>query len=432
MFHNKRYTFKKSPMHYMKDRIEQARLQISVTQEDFDAYNMPNITDTNNDSSASEEADDELSSSASSDRLSPPDSPLLPLFTKSGKMDRTLLLISQPVSVVLLATLVFVCSSTALGVLDRFNMYQATFKFPYPFTVLTMQLIFTAALILLIGLGTRIWNHKVSEMPSLEGLVVPDAVLTTFTINGAILRDHFAISATFVASHAASVACLEYVPMHYFTLFLCPMVPLQLYLTKWYDPKAVQTWAMAMSCIVLLAGYALIALTTGPSVHGMPGFNYRGLISGLIAAIALPFHQSLVTQALARNHKPVQLLWIVVVSSLIMIFPIVIVSGEFFEIAANCYFLDERGYWAMMSILCAVYALSVISTFTLLAYITPLTFLVISFARTALVMAPISARLNRNTFGVLCLIGWGISLAALASYLFLINQHRPRFGLRWN
>lgn len=439
------YQFKASPMLYMKGKIEEARMSTSASRtteysdlkmsrwtENINECDLPAISETMSD--ASEQADDELSSTSSiSELLSPPGSPLLPCFHKIGAMQSSYKF-TRPISIILFFALIYVTSSSALTILSRFNMYQATYKFPFPLSLLAMQLIFTEAAIIILGLVARVAMLLLRWKPELGAYIsISDPFYFSFNLRPSDIAEHFPIIASFLISQGATVACLVYVPMNNFVLFLIPMLPIQFLLARLLAPLTVQARPIITSCLALMVGYILVVAAAKPSVHGAPGYNFMGCLTGLLASVAFPVQNSLVARTLSvTNHRIMRLFYVVISASTVIILPMLLISGEYSAITKHCWFLDELGFWLMMMVLCIVSALASVSSFTLMSYISPLTLTVVHVARTALLMGPFSGWMNRDTFGFLHSVGWVISSGALLTYLFYLNVHRPRFGFTWN
>ncbi|CCG82937.1 protein of unknown function [Taphrina deformans PYCC 5710] len=444
MFNNKFRThhFAPGPMDYMKNKIEKLRENLVVNEQPTRVESSNPLVDqipnqATADSLHSEMrdcTDDEMSSgTGGSDLLSLQDSPLLPLFSKDAyRLDspttnttkRVLSIVRQPIFILLATALVYIVSSTALAILDRFSMYQATYKFPYPLSHLFFQLISCEVAIILIMLITRILLHlrpdMKGSMPLVENLAIDLTNLKTFS----------SVSMSYLVASAALVYCLNYIPMHHVVLVLSPTMLCQLALSKYFSPDNTQSIYTAVSCLCLMSGQAIAALASSGS--GMPGINLQGLLAGLVASLAFPIHNCLVKKNLAKvNHNALQMLHYIVVGALLMTMPLLLISGEVFDVFTNCYFLDEAGFWVMLLVLGLLGILTSISQFLLLTFTSPLTLVVLSFAKTALIQVPFAGWLNRLPLAWFNYFGLILSLVSVCGYLYLINVRRPKFGLHW-
>lgn len=428
-------------MDYMKNKIDRLRENL-INAVDAEAVSTASTSapteystlgiDDKQPSILRNDSHDELKSESDrNDLLSCPASPILPLhkLTDSSQEDSLTHLkgfnvLRQPIFILLLTTTIFCASSVAIAILDRFNMYQATYKFPFPLTHLFFQLLFCEAAMLIWLLLSRI---ALAVIPQLKGHVL---LAENLKWDVAMLKLAAPISISYAVASSAFISCLEYVPMKYTVLFMSPMLICQLALTKFFSPDQPRSIYVALSCLILLIGYVLAALA--PALPGMPGFNVQGLIAGLIVSVTLPIHNALVKQGLPRfNYHAMQLLHYVLVSSIVMLLPILLCSGEIFEISANCFFLDEAGLWLMITVLGLVSVLACFSRFLLLTFTSPLTLVVILFAKTALIQVPISELLNKSHVNWVNCLGMFLSSVGLLFYLYLINEHRPKFGLVW-
>lgn len=357
-------------------------------------------------------------------------SPLLPVHHKHALSrpnfhgDRSTLSSSRPTSMMSFTILVFVLSSTAYHILSRFNLYEATYKFPFPLSLCLLQFIFCDLAIVLWSVASYIILRIQPQLKSLHYLQAP------LEWQSSEARRFIPISMTFLISWAATLSCLEYLPMNSAVLFLAPMMLLQLSLTKWASPETMQSIYVAASCMLLMLGYILTSITT--KVVNISSFNIPGLLAGLLASVAVPVHHCLVKKTLPSvSNNLFQLAHYVLITASAIILPLVIISGEIFEIEAHCFFLDEKGFWLMILLLCAVSLLSFGSQLLLVAYTTPLTVTVLYFLRTTLLQIPFSDWLNHSGLQWYNYAGMVISILGALGYVYHSDPHRPRWGLPW-
>lgn len=438
--HNLRKNFAPSPLDYIQGKIEQARQGLQATSQipANKHLEVPRDKAVQNGRRSSlledieEDADNDLSSDADDNSaLFVPASPLLPLDNKeSSKRElspaaRFLSLVAQPISLLLLTTLLYFGSSSATLILARFNLYQATYKFPFPLTISFFHLVFAEAVLLL---WSALSHILIQICPNWKPFIITPGRLAW---DLKIMKKLFPVSFSFFAGYAALISCLEYMPMSYAVLFLSPTILIQMACNKYYSPECTQSIYVASSCILLMLGHVLSAVTF--SSPGLPGMNIQGVLTGLLASIALPIHNCLFKKVLvSKEHNLAQLLHNIFVSSICLTFPLMVVSGEIFEISAHCYFLDEKGFWLMMLLLCVVSVLANFCQSVLLMFTTPLTLVVLCYTKTTLVQLPISLAINQSPLEYLNLLGGLISLIGVCCYFYLINHHRPKFGLRWD
>lgn len=431
--------FAPSPLDYIQGKIEQAREGLKYASQPEALSPMGTLSQTTTPESIQQhrlaDSEDDLGPRASSESdsgsiRSIPNTPLLPLHQKANSQKelsfvlRALSLLAQPISILLLCTLVYFIGSTAAPMLARFNLYQATYKFPFPLTLFCFQLIFAEAVLLLSTSLGKTLSHRRSTWAAM--LPLPGALEWKVTSSMKL----FPITFSFFAGYAAIYSCLEYVPMNYVMLFVSPTIIVQMACTKFYTPESPQSIYVAGACIFLFLGNVLSALTT--QLPGMPSANKQGFLTGLLASVALPIHNCLAKKVIvSQEFKLANILHNVLLSSLGLVIPLMVISGEIFEISAHCYFLDEKGFWNMVIALCVVGFLAITSHFLLLLITTPLTVVVLNYARTALVQLPISFAINKTPLTYVNYLGFLISLTSVIFYLYLINYHRPKFGLQW-
>lgn len=439
---NQRNQFAPSPMDYMKGRIEQARHTLLSSHGTYSEETISVPTDgpktnhtvlaSSRDANADDEFQEELSSSQPSleDVVSSAESLMLPIHKGDVRADRSpscrlFLITTQPLSILLIATFVFCISSTAHQILGRFNLYQATYKFPFPLTLTCVQFMSCEVALLL---WSMLSSYVVQLAPDWKGR---PGIAEPLDWNFSNMKDLASVSLTYVLSCSAVMFCLEYVPLSHAAFLLSPMILLQLALTKFFHPDGSQSLYTATSCTILMAGHALTSVS--PAHPGVPGYNLQGVAAGFVACIAIPLHNSLLRKTLlSAEYSPRQMLHYILISSIAIILPLILISGEVFEIAANCFFLDEKGFWLMILVLSLVGVLACFSQFLLLTITTPLTVVVLSLAKSALLQMPLTDRMNHSSGTWYKRIGMLLSIAGVCGYLYLINHHRPRFGLRWN
>lgn len=437
---NERHQFAPSPMDYMKGRIEQARSSLMSPGDPSPERSLLSPFDGSavthkSPADLGENIDDlqdalECSEVAHEGTLLAPERLVLPLHKGDMWVDQSMfyrlyLITTQPLSILVIATIVFSISSAAQQILSRFNLYQATYKFPFPLSITCLQFLFCDMVLLL---WSTLSHYLVRQLPDWKSR--PSAMVS-LQWNFADMKQLAPVSLTYVISCSAVMYCLEYVPLGIAAFLISPTILVQLLLTKYFHPDGSQSIYTASICSALMLGHALTAVA--PSRSGVPGYNLPGIMSGIIASVAIPLHNSLLKKTLlSTEHSSIQILHYVLVSSVAMILPMLVISGEIFDIAANCYFLDEKGFWLMMLVLSLVGTLACFSQFLLLTITTPLTVVVMHLAKSSLLEIPLAAEMNRNSMTWYNHIGLILCIASVCGYLYLINHQRPKFGFYWN
>jgi hypothetical protein len=199
----------------------------------------------------------------------------------------------QPIILLILTTASYWLSTSAVPLLNKYYMSQSTYKFPYPLCLLFIQLCVVEIILLS-------WNiisqALVSTRPDWEGGIGVTSRLT-FDINTA--KNFLPVSVAFFVAFSTSIISLEYLPINLFELFRSPLVLVQLTLARYSNSSQTYCVKIASACIVLTVGSALSNLSL-PLI----GFNYRGLLSGLVSCVSMPIMMSLVKEALPKaKHK---------------------------------------------------------------------------------------------------------------------------------
>lgn len=321
----------------------------------------------------------------------------------------------QPLSILLLSAIGFLVGSTFLPVLLRFNLFQATFKFPYPLTTLAFVLLVVEAVLLLWAQLGKVFSRAAPEWAGLVFTSGPE-------FSTAQAWELLPTAAWFILTEVSIAVCLANFPMSTFVLLTSPSVLLQLALSDQTDLHAVA------SIVALFVGSVLVTYTTNLQITNR--WTTMGLVSGGVAAVAIPLSNRSMKQASsALNDDGLKLLHYLLPLGLALLAPVWLLSGELFDIAANCYFLDAVVLWRLMAVIALSGLVYHVSRATVVGYVSPLTLAVLWQAKTAVVQTPVSERIAGSRSHWYCALGIAISILATAAYLLRINRHRPKFGL---
>ncbi|ORY79893.1 hypothetical protein BCR37DRAFT_388295 [Protomyces lactucae-debilis] len=337
-----------------------------------------------------------------------------------SRQSRILRILFQPVTLLLVTSVIYAASSTMTFVLDRFILYQAMFKFPYPLVMLLAQLMACELLVLLwVGASALLTD----SFPSLANTT---CIANPIKYDLSMLRQLLPVSLTYLVGHVTIISCLEYVPMSLCVAFFSPMVLLALLITRAFNDEQHYDRSIALVAAIMGVGQALASLSAKST--SMSHFHPLGLLCGIIACIAIPLNVAQLKKVSPMlDFQVSQLLHCVLTTSILALLPFIMISGEIFDAYTNCPFFFELGFWAWILPNLLLAGIECISSFVLVSFTTPLTFSVLMAAKTTLVQLPIFEGLK--TFGTLA--GTLMTVAGLVAYLYLINQHRPKFGLIW-
>ncbi len=244
--------------------------------------------------STSDCTESRTSVSLSSTRTSLPSKPSSLLSRSASPVQHAQHLIYRPITLLLLTSVSYWLSTSAVPLLNKYYMSQSTYKFPYPLCLLSIQL-FTVELILL---GWQTASPAiVRNQLDWEGAIY---FIPKLTCNYQTAKAYFPISLTFLVVFAMSNISLEYLPINLFELFRSPLVLFQLALARYAKVGHSHCLKTAVACVVVTTGYTLSNLS-----FPLSGFNHRGLLSGLISCFAMPILLSLIKVALPKakhNH----------------------------------------------------------------------------------------------------------------------------------
>ena len=323
----------------------------------------------------------------------------------------------QPTSILLLSAIAFLVGSSFLPVLTRFSLFQATFKFPYPLTTL---ILIVASVETVLICWTWLGVVVAQVAPEWAGLLFTSS--PGFTIKQA--RQILPTAAWFILAEMSIFVCLANFPMSTFVLLTSPSLLLQLLLGDQTDFYAVG------SVIGVFLGTVLGTATT--NLNTRDRWTTMGFVSGVSAAIAIPFANRSIKQASSLvNDDGLKLLHYMLSISLVLLAPVWLFSGELFDIAANCYFLNEPGLWRMIAVLSLSGLIYYVARANLVAYASPLTLAVLWQAKTVVLQTPVSELLAGSRSNWVCGLGILLGMVSSCAYFLRINRHRPKFGLWW-
>jgi hypothetical protein len=337
-----------------------------------------------------------------------------------SRQSRVLCVLFQPLTLLLLAAVIYAASSTMTAVLDRFILYQAMFKFPYPLVLLLFQLI---ACELLVLLWVNISSLLTRSFPSLANTT---CVANAIDYDISLLKQLLPVSLTYLVAHITTISCLEYVPMSFCVAFLSPLVLLSLLITRIFNDD--QQYELKIAIIACIMGFGQALASVFATSTKLNRFHPLGLLCGVIACIAIPLNVAQLKKVLpVMDHQAAQLLHCVLATSILALLPIIMVSGEVFDAYNNCPFFLEIGFWGWILPNLLLAGIECIASFVLVSFTTPLTFTVLMAAKTTIVQLPIFEGIKSAG----AVAGTLLTAAGLAAYLYSINQHRPKFGLIW-
>ncbi|KAF9348785.1 hypothetical protein BGX26_012822 [Mortierella sp. AD094] len=284
-------------------------------------------------------------------------------------------------------------ASLSVVFLNKAILSNSENKFPFPLFVTLFQLVVALVLLVVSGhLGKR--NRLLSMVPPFE-----------FDLD--IARSVAPLSVVYVLMLTLNNLCLQLVEVTFYQVARSLSIFFNILFTYLMLRQGTSVGAM-ISCSVVVLGFFV-------GSYGETNFSWPGLLAGVGSSIFVALYGIYVKKTLSIvDNNQWRLLHYNTLISIFLLTPIVLFSGELGEMWREVYFLDDLGFWMLMSFTGVMGFMINTAMFLQIKYTTALTNTISGTAKSCVqtLMAmvfyqnPISAM---NGFGIfLSLLGSGM------------------------
>ncbi|KAF9432492.1 hypothetical protein BGZ76_010708 [Entomortierella beljakovae] len=232
-------------------------------------------------------------------------------------------------SLILSAIAFYWVASLSVVFLNKTILSGSEFKFPYPLFVTLFQLVVALVLLIVSGhLGKR--NRLFSMVPPFE-----------FDID--LAREIAPLSIVYVLMLTLNNLCLQLVEVTFYQVARSLSIFFNILLTYLMLGQSTSGGAM-ISCSVVVLGFFV-------GSYGETNFSWPGLLAGVGSSIFVALYGIYVKKSLnIVENNQWRLLHYNTMISIILLTPIVLLSGELGEIWQEVYFLGDLQFWILMTI----------------------------------------------------------------------------------
>ncbi|KAG0263285.1 hypothetical protein BG011_009014 [Mortierella polycephala] len=299
----------------------------------------------------------------------------------------------HPVSLIISAIAFYWVASLSVVFLNKTILSGSEYKFSYPLFVTLFQFIVALVLLVVCGhLGKR--NRMLSMIPPFE-------------FDQDIARKVAPLSIVYVLMLTLNNLCLQLVEVTFYQVARSLSIFFNIFFTYTMLRQKTSPGAM-LACAVVVLGFFV-------GSYGETNFSWPGLWAGVGSSVFVALYGIYVKKTLqVVDNNQWRLLHYNTAISIVLLTPLVLLSGEVSEIWENVYFLDDMGFWFLMTVTGVAGFLINTAMFLQIKYTTALTNTISGTAKscvqTLLAMVfyqnPITAT---NGFGIfLSLLGSGL------------------------
>ncbi|CAG8540876.1 1744_t:CDS:2 [Funneliformis caledonium] len=302
-------------------------------------------------------------------------------------------------TIILLVVAFYWLASLAVVFLNKFILSSSEYKFPYPLFVTWFQLL--VALIILLVWGTLGKSFKTFSL------------IPPFEFDMKIARKVIPLTFMYVMMLAFNNLCLQYVEVTFYQV--ARSLSILFNITFTYTLLGAKTsFAALICCGVVFLGFVI-------GSYGEINFSWEGIIYGVASSAFVALYGIYVKKTLsAVDNNQWRLLHYNTTLSIVFLFPLVLFSGELQSIV-NVYFLDDWGFWTLMTITGITGFVINIAMFLQIKFTTPLTNTISGTAKSCFQTA-LAAWYFQNPISPLN--GTGIFLALFGSGLYSWVRYR--------
>jgi len=289
----------------------------------------------------------------------------------------------------------WVCSMSVVF-LNKYIFTYADYEFPFPLFVTWYQLV--VALVLLVVCGHS-KNRYLSIVPPFE-----------FDCSTALKI--LPLTAIYVAMLTFNNLCLAFVEVSYYQVARSLTIFFNIIFTYFILHNKTSPAAM-LACSIVFFGFIM-------GSYGESHFSLTGLIFGVFSSVFVALYGIFVKKKLqVVDNNEWRLLHYNTTLAIILLIPIVLISGEIGEIA-TVFFILRPKFWIIMTITGITGFLINIATFLQIKFTTPLTNTISGTAK-ACVQTVLSVIIFRNP--ITFMNGFGIFLVLFGSLLYSLIRY---------
>ncbi|KAI8582081.1 hypothetical protein K450DRAFT_228911 [Umbelopsis ramanniana AG] len=281
--------------------------------------------------------------------------------------------------------------SLAVVFLNKFILSSSEYKFPYPLFVTWFQL--------LVALGLLVAWAKLGQYKKAFSIIPP------YEFDLSIAKRVAPLTVVYVLMLAFNNLCLQYVEVTFYQVARSLSIHFSILFTYLILGKKTSTAAIG-ACGIVFLGFVV-------GSYGEINFSWEGLIYGVGSSAFVALYGIYVQKSLAIvDNNQWRLLHYNTTLAILILLPVVMLSGEVSEILDNVQFLGDIGFWVLMTFTAATGFGINIAMFLQVKYTSALTNTISGTAK-ACVQTLLAAMIFRNPISFMN--GVGIFLALFGS-----------------
>ncbi|KAI3632521.1 hypothetical protein MIR68_009627 [Amoeboaphelidium protococcarum] len=243
--------------------------------------------------------------------------------------------------------------SLSVVFLNKYIFSSSEYKFPYPLLVTWYQLI--VALVLLVACG-YLGQRGVKSL----------SVVPPYEFDLTLAKKILPLTIVYVLMLALNNLCLNYVHVTFYQIARSLTILFNIGLTYFMLKQSI-SYAALVSCLVVFLGFLLGSV-------GEINFSWLGLIFGVGSSFFVALYGIYVKKTLNFvDNDQWRLLHYNTTNAIVVLFPIIVLSGELSEVMSSVNFLNEFMFWFVMTITGVTGFLINIAVFLQIKVTTPLT-----------------------------------------------------------
>ncbi|KAF9134448.1 hypothetical protein BGW39_007063 [Mortierella sp. 14UC] len=300
----------------------------------------------------------------------------------------------HPLGLIISAIAFYWVASLSVVFLNKTILSGSEFKFPYPLFVTLYQLVVALVLLIVCGqLGKR--NRTLSMIPPFE-----------FDLD--IARKIAPLSVVYVLMLTLNNLCLQLVEVTFYQVARSLSIFFNILLT--YTMLRQKTSPAAMlACAIVVLGFFV-------GSYGETNFSWAGLWAGVGSSVFVALYGIYVKKTLGLiDNNQWRLLHYNTAISIVLLTPIVLLSGEVGEIWISIWFLGDLGFWFLMTVTGVAGFLINTAMFLQIKYTTALTNTISGTAKSC-VQTLLAMVFYQNP--ITAMNGFGIFLSLLGSGMY--------------
>ncbi|KAG0327085.1 hypothetical protein BG004_002840, partial [Podila humilis] len=236
---------------------------------------------------------------------------------------------SHSIGVIIAAIAFYWVASLSVVFLNKTILSGTEFKFPYPCFVTLFQLVVALILLVICGqLGKR--RRALSMIPPFE-----------FDLD--LARKIAPLSVIYVLMLTLNNLCLQLVEVTFYQVARSLSIFFNIFFTYTMLRQKTSPGAI-LACSVVVLGFFVGA-------YGEASFSWSGLMAGVGSSVFVALYGIYVKKTLnIVDNNQWRLLHYNTTLSIILLVPIVMLSGEVGEIRQEVYFLGDISFWILMTV----------------------------------------------------------------------------------